>query len=172
MKTTKFLIIALLFMGFGVAANAQAVSASATATTTIITPLAITKAVDMSFGNIAVGVSSGTVVLTPAGTRTPSGGVNLPSANIGTVTAASFDVTGAANYTYSITLPSSNVTLLHTNGTNNMIANSFTSTPSSTGTLNESGSQTLKVGATLNVTGSQLAGVYTSSGFNVTVNYN
>lgn len=150
-------------------AGAQS-TANATATATILTSIGITKTVDLNFGNIAVQVSSGgTVILTPAGVRSATGGVTLP-ANTGTVTAASFSVTGEGSYTYSITLPSSPYTI--SNGANEMTLTSFTSSPSGTGTLS-GGSQTLTVGATLNVAANQAVGVYTAeTGFSVTVNYN
>jgi len=87
----------------------------------------------------------------------------------GTVTAASFTVTGQGAYTYAITLPAT-VTL--TSGVNTMTATTFTSTPSATGALT-AGTQTLNVGATLNVAAAQAAGTYVSgTPFSVTVNYN
>jgi hypothetical protein len=170
MKTSaKLFALGMILMGFSVNLNAQ-VTASASSTATIVTPIAISKTVDMNFGNVAVSATAGTVVLAPAGTRTKTGGVTLPVVN-GTVTAASFNVTGEGNYTYSITLPTSDLTLNRTAG-GNMIVNAFTSTPSGTGALT-SGAQTLKVGATLNVKALQAAGTYTSaSNFDVTVNYN
>ena len=131
-----------------------------------------TPNVDMNFGNVAVSaINPGTVILAPAGTRTTGGGggVTLP-ATTGTVTAADFTVTGNGNYTYAITLPSS-ATLTRVGFTETMTANTFTSTPSGTGTLS-GGTQNLKVGATLNVAAAQVAGLYTCSSFNVTVNYN
>jgi hypothetical protein len=51
-----------------------------------------------------------------------------------------------------------------------MAVNTFTSNPSGTGTLS-GGTQTLNVGATLNVAVGQLPGVY-SGQFTVMVNYN
>ncbi|MBL4905759.1 MAG: hypothetical protein COC12_14420 [Rhodobacteraceae bacterium] len=148
------------------------VTASATGTATIVTPIAITKTVDMNFGNVAVSSTLGTAVLAPAGTRTATGGVTLP-ATTGTVAAASFSVTGEGAYTYAITLPSTDYTITETVGLiQTMTVNTFTSTPLGTGTLT-AGAQTLLVGATLNVGASQLAGVYTNAtGFDVTVNYN
>ena len=146
-------------------------TASATATATIVTPIAISKTVDMNFGNVAV-IASGTVVLAPASTRSATGGVTLPNVT-GTVAAASFNVTGQGNYTYSITLPSSAYTITDLSS-NTMTVTSFVSNPTvaSGGTLS-SGAQTLTVGATLNVGAAQPAGTYTNStGFNVTVNYN
>ena len=167
----KLFIIFIAVAGFSVSSFAQ-VSANATSTATIITPIAITKEVDMNFGNVAVNsTAAGTVILAPAGTRTKSGGVSLPS-TAGTVTAASFTVTGASGYVYAITLPSTDVILTRNTGTETMAANAFTSTPSATGTLT-SGTSTLAVGATLNVSAAQAAGVYVSgTAFTVTVNYN
>lgn len=146
-------------------------TASATGSATIVAPIAIANAVDMNFGNVAV-IGSGTVILAPAGTRTITGGVTLP-ATTGTVTAASFSVTGEGVYTYAITLPSSDYTITETvESSAAMIVNTFTSTPSGTGALT-AGAQTLNVGATLNVDAAQLAGLYTNAtGFDVTVNYN
>ena len=125
----------------------------------------------MNFGNVAINsTTAGTVVLAPAGTRTSTGGVTLP-ATAGTVAAAEFNVTGANNYTFSITLPSTSHEIK--SGSNTMSVTGFTSTPTPTGTLSATGSATVKVGATLNVSAGQAAGTYTSvTPFEVTVNYN
>lgn len=173
MKTrVKLLSATILLVGSATGAFAQA-TATATATATIVTPISITKSVDMNFGNVAVSASTaGTVVLATDGTRTSTGGVTLPT-TAGTVTAASFAVAGQGNYTYAITLPSSALTI--TSGSNTMTVNTFVSNPSagSGGTLSAGGTQTLLVGATLNVAAAQPAGVYVSgTPFSVTVNYN
>lgn len=146
-------------------------TATATATATIVTPISITKTVDMNFGNVAVqSTTGGTVVLSPEGTRTTTGAVTLPVVN-GTVTAASFTVEGQGNYTYAITLPVDDL-VLSDGAAHTMIVSAFTSTPSGTGALT-AGSQVLNVGATLNVAAAQAAGTYVSgTPFNVTVNYN
>jgi hypothetical protein len=146
-------------------------SATANASATIVTPISISKTVDMNFGNVAVQTATGgTVVMTPAGVRSATGGVTLPT-TVGTVAAAVFTVSGQGNYTYAITLPSTDLTI--TNGSSTMAVNTFTSNPSPTGTLSAGGTQTLSVGATLNVSAAQAAGLYTSaSPFTVTVNYN
>jgi len=165
----KLIPIAALLMTFSASAFAQA-SATATSTATIVTPISITKTVDMNFGSIATSASGGTVVLTPAGARSATGGASLPAA-AGTVTAASFDVAGEDGYTYAITLPSS-VTLTRNSGAETMTVDAFTSNPTSTGELT-AGAQTLTVGATLNVGASQAPGTYVSgTAFTVTVNYN
>jgi len=164
-------IASVAVIGFSNSTFAQA-TATASASANIITPISIVKNIDMNFGNVAVsGSLAGTVILSPAGSRTTggAGGVTLPS-TIGTVAAANFTVSGQASYTYAITLP---VSCVITDGTHNMTVNSFTSTPSSTGTLSTGGTQTLTVGATLNVSAGQAANAYTNaSGVPVTVNYN
>lgn len=169
MKKSILIFVAIVMMaGFSNRVMAQ-VSATATATATIITPIAITKTVDMNFGNVAVSGTPGTVVLAPAGTRGITGGATLPAVP-GTVTAATFTVTGLGTSTYSITLPSTDLTI--TSGGNTMLVNAFTSTPSPSGAL-VAGTQDILVGATLNVGASQPAGTYTSgTPFTVTVNYN
>ena len=170
MKTRLFKSALTLIMSFSFLASFSQATATATATATIIVPISIAKNADLNFGNIAVQTATGgTVVLAPAGTRSSTSGVTLPATS-GAVTAADFTVTGSGSSTYAITLPST-VTLTHSAGTQTMTATSFTSNPSSTGALT-GGTQNIAVGATLNVAAGQLAGVYTSGNFNVTVNYN
>jgi hypothetical protein len=167
MKKLIALFAAIVLVSGFTTVSAQ-VTATATGSATIITPIAISKTTDMNFGNVAVSATAGTVILTPASTRSITGGVTLPAVN-GTVAAAAFAVTGLGASTYSITLPS---TYTITSGANNMTVNAFTSTPSGTGALT-AGAQTVQVGATLNVAASQAAGTYVNAtGFNVTVNYN
>ena len=104
---TKVFAIAALAIVSANSSFAQA-TATAAASATIITPITIAKTVDMNFGNVAVSASTaGTVVMSPAGVRSTggAGGVTLPATS-GTVAAASFTVSGQANYTYAITLPS------------------------------------------------------------------
>jgi len=162
----KILLFSLVLFAFTAGAFAQ--SATATATAVIVSPITLTRTANMSFGNIIADIDGGTVVLVPAGTRTLTG---LASPSLpGTVTAASFNVTGLANATYAITLPATHDI---TDGVQTMTVNAFTSTPSATGTLDAGGAQTINVGATLNVNGNQNAGTYTNAaGFQVTVNYN
>jgi hypothetical protein len=169
MKKIKLLF--LLTAGFITNAFSQA-TATATATATIIAPIAIANALDINFGNVAVQAgTAGTVVIAPAGTRTRTAGVTLPSTT-GTFTAASFIIGGASEYTYVITIPSTSYIITKATTLETMTVNTFTSSPSSTGTL-AGGSETLNIGATLNVAAGQVPGIYTNaSGFDVTVNYN
>lgn len=164
-------------IGFSSSIFGQA-SATSEATATIITPISIVKNIAMNFGNVAVQTGTGgTVVLVPAGTRTATGGCTLPS-TVGTVTAASYSIAGQGSYTYAITLPLDGVVSVGDGATHTMAVNTFSSTPSGTGTLSVGGTQTLTVGATLVVAAAQVSGVYTatagngSGAFTVTVNYN
>lgn len=170
MKTSTVLLTFAACIALSLQAQAQE-SATATVTATIVAPIAIEKDVDMNFGNVAVqSTTGGTVILSPAGVRTTTGGVTLP-ATVGDVSAAAFTVTGATGYTYSITLPTAPLTITNTDG-GTMTVTAFTSTPAGTGALT-TGTQTLTVGATLNVSAAQAPGVYVSATpFAVTVNYN
>lgn len=155
----KILLLLLLFSPFACSLMAQVT-------------ISISKNTDMNFGSIAASSSGGTVVLSASGSRTASGGIILPSLT-GSVTAAQFTVTGDPGYSYAITLPATNFILYESGvGPASMVVNAFTSTPSATGTL-AGGTETVLVGATLNVGASQAAGSYTNAaGFEVTVNYN
>jgi hypothetical protein len=168
-KISALFAISLLFAVFSANVFGQA-SATATATATIITPISIVNASNMNFGNIAVS-GAGTVVLSPAGSRTTTGSITLPNVT-GSVSAASFTVKGEGTSTFSITLPTTDYTITRNLGSETMIVNNFTSNPSGTGTLS-AGELTLNVGARLNVNALQVPGTYTNAaGFTVTVNYN
>jgi len=172
-KITSIIAIITLSIAFSATASAQ-VTANAPTTSTIVAPIKITKNVDMKFGNVAVSSTAGTVLMTASATatRTPSGGVTLPTTATGSPTAAKFTVTGEGVYTYAITLPTAAFTLTKATTLETMTVSTFTSTPSATGTLT-AGTQDLYVGATLNVGASQVAGLYeNTTGFAVTVNYN
>lgn len=165
----KLIILFVAVAGFAVTSKAQ-VTATASSSATIITPIAISKTADLNFGNIAVSPTvPGTVALATSGTRTPTGGVTLPAVT-GTVTAASFTVTGSGTSTFAITLPGT--ISLSDGATHTMSLGTLVSNPSGTGTL-AAGTATVAVGGTLTVSAGQVAGTYTNAaGLAVTVNYN
>ena len=161
-------LLAIIMLGSYAQTVAQS-TATASTTATIVTPISIAKTVDMVFGNIATNGAVGTVTLLTDGSRTSTGGVTLP-ATTGSPTAAAFVVTGSGSFTYSISLPGSAITLAGT--TAGVTVGTFTSNPTPTGTLT-AGTQTIYVGATLNLPVSTVAGSYTNAaGLSVTVNYN
>jgi hypothetical protein len=127
----------------------------------------LTPTVNLSFGRF-VAATGGTILLTPAGARSKTGGVVLLSG--GTVSAASFSLTetgtGKSLAWTTITLPST-VTLNRTGG-GTMTLSNFTSNPPNTfAGLTQT---VLTVGATLAVSPNQAPGAYTGT-VQVTVNY-
>jgi hypothetical protein len=128
--------------------------------------ITLVKLTDLRFGDIYTSASAGTVLLTPAGARSATGGASLGA--LSPVGSATFTVTGAASATYAISLPAT-ITLSSPGGT--LTVSPVTSTPSLTGLLSATGQQTLAVGGTLNVAANQADGDYAGL-FNVTVAYN
>jgi hypothetical protein len=130
------------------------------------TSLTISRDLDISFGAVVPGPSSGTVTVTPEGARSSSGGVSL--AGSAGVSPSTFTVSGEPALAFSIVLASS-TTL--SDGSSTMTVDSFTSSPESTGTLDVSGNREIRVGATLHVAAAQASGSY-AGGFSVMVAYN
>ncbi|MFL6672229.1 MAG: DUF4402 domain-containing protein [Massilia sp.] len=121
------------------------------------------------FGRFVAG-TGGTIVLTPAGARTRTGGVALvPS----TVSSASFSYNdNAANKASAAVIislpPDGNVTLTSAGGS--MALTAFTSNPAPGAGVLSGGSLTFTVGATLNVGANQPTGSYTGS-LPITIQY-
>ena len=171
MKTTilKFFTLSAAIFAFSTISFGQANNATGTAqaAANIVTPISITKNIDLNFGNIAASGSGFTVKLSADGERVSGGGIGtLPSVN-GTVAAAEFTAAGLTGATYAVTLPST-ITITDDGGTNTMTVDNFVSNSNN---ILTDGSETFNVGATLNVGANQVAGAYTGN-FNVTVNYN
>lgn len=164
MKKVLFLLFLINFSYFSFAQN----SASATVSTrvTVIDPIKITKSVDLDFGNVISAYNSGTVVLSPDGSRVAQG-VQISNTFPGNVSPAEAQV-NHGNNKYSITLPES-FTLYNEEDPNQvLVIDQFKVVPEIGEIID-----ILKIGATLNLDANQSAGIYTNtSGFNVTVSYN
>jgi hypothetical protein len=142
-------------------------TANFTASVTIIQPIGITTTSNMNFANVDAR-NGGLITLSPNNTRNSYGDVKL--ADDGSISAASFEVTGEQGYTYTVTVPSDDYVL--SNGSESIIINDFTTDFKSDNAL-AAGSQTINVGATLEVNPNQTPGNYVSQGgLDVTVNYN
>ena len=157
--------------GLGVLAlgteHALAANTTGTANATIIAPITITANLTLEFGQIVTGTGVSVVRITPAGVRSlVSGDASLAG---GTNRAATFDITGEPSTTYAITLPAGSATL--TSGGDTMTVDTWTSNPTPTGTLSGGGTETISVGADLNVGASQASGSYTGT-YTMTVDYN
>lgn len=144
-----------------------AATASATVSANIVSTISISNTTGMQFGDISTSTTAGTVVISPDGTRTSTGGASVNTATSGGP--ASFAITGDPNASFAVTLPIS-VTISSPGG-NTMLVDSFTSNPATTGLLSASGTQTLLVGSTLHVGVLQPFGSYTGI-MAVTVDYN
>jgi len=129
--------------------------------------IVLTNTRGLDFGRFVAG-TGGTIVLSPTGVRSRTGGVVL--LNSPTVGQASFNVGKSSNGVSSkavvISLPSS--TRL-TSGLASMTVNNFVSAPAAIQTV-PNGGTTLAVGATLNVAQNQPPGAYSGT-FSLTVNF-
>jgi spore coat protein U-like protein len=173
-KQARFSIkLAVLALAISGAGSAMAATTNASSTGVVVTPIAVTKSVDLSFGSFAAGASIGTVILTPAGVRSNTGGVVLTG---GTPAAAKFDVTGQAGLTYSISMTGTSANLTSGSDTipftaiSDTSASAITTGIATSGTLT-GGAQSIYVGGKLDVAINQPAGTYTGT-VAVDVNYN
>jgi len=160
-------LLLLLLLGVAMQSPLFAASNTATVTAKIISTIGLYNQSGMVFGDISSGNSTGTVVLSPNGSRLTTGGAAINS----TVTSgpATFDVSGDPNAVYAISLPIS-VVLTKSSG-DTMVVDDFNSLPAITGITDPGGEQLLFVGATLNVGVKQVFGSYTGNMI-VTVEYN
>lgn len=167
MKRTLFIIaIFSLLISTGGYAQTSA-SATSTASVTIVEPIGITTTSNMNFARIEAG-KGGQVILAPDNTRTAWGGVQLAEGETGT--AASFEVIGNDGFAFDLSLPQESYVL--SSGDHNIVIRDFQSDIKGTGNL-IGGAQTVKVGATLEISPNQTPGRYSNTdGFTVTVNYN
>jgi hypothetical protein len=178
-KIISILTLITAVVAVSTTANAQeSATGNGTTTTRIVAPIKISTGSVLNFGDVAAISSAATVTVSPAGLRSQSDNRSIPvsSGTKAGVSNSLFTVSGEASYTYAITLPTdTDVTLVKTGETDKtMLLTAFTSLPAATGVLDgTTGSQELKVGATLNVGIAQATGNYTAAtGFDVTVNYN
>lgn len=159
-------LAAMTASGPGLSANS-----SATASATIIAPMTISSATNLSFGSFDAS-KPGTVTVDTAGNRTANG-VTLSG---GTPAAATFSISGQSGLSYNIAYTGTSATL--SNGSDSMAlaivsdlggAASSAGAPVSSGTLS-SGATTLRVGGTLTINAGMPAGSYNGT-ISVTVQY-
>lgn len=128
--------------------------------------ITITTTTNLVFGKVAAG-SGGSVIVSPAGVRSTTGGVTVLSSVSGS--AAAFNLQGTASTAYIITLPT-NTAVTMTSGANSMTVTSFTVSPGLTGSFSAAGTQSITVGATMNVGANEPQGDFSGS-FSITVDY-
>jgi hypothetical protein len=163
-QIAKFFTLAIIMIAFAANSFGQGATATANASATIITPLSITKTLDLSFGNISVGaLAGGTIALTAANARTATGTCSFQLLPVSTV--ATFDITGAPGANLLVTLPASSTI---SNGAVTMTIDNYAHDAPATIV---GGALTFHVGGILNVNAAQAIGAYTGT-FDVTINYN
>ncbi|WP_081211290.1 DUF4402 domain-containing protein [Salegentibacter sediminis] len=165
MKKITFILLALI-TGTAFAQNAAEASGTADVFAEIVTPIEITDGSDLNFGSI-VAAEGGAVRVNTEGARSFSN-TNMEVVSANAITAASFSVTAADQYSYSISIPSIVLT-----GAGNDMPVSFTHDleGETDGTATGSGlPQTLKVGGLLTVASGQTADTYEGT-VTVTVAY-
>ena len=130
-------------------------------------PISIQKLIDLSFGEIAVTSSSGTLTINPQNNVSASaGGIILqPSLR----TRAEFQLTGKQNQNFSISISQSSIVLQNIDFPGSSL--NVTLTSYSVGRFNNTGSASLYVGGTLNIGANQPKGTYIAT-FVINVNNN
>ena len=145
----------------------------------ILEGLTMTETSQMHFGAMTIPSSPTEVILSTTKTRnaTSPSAISLVD-QAPYASNAIYSVAGSPNGTYSINLPEEG-TVTISNGTSedDILVDSFTSRPSSTGSdsssgnLNGFGEDSFSVGATLRLNANQHSGVYSGS-YNISINYN
>jgi hypothetical protein len=169
----RLIVVPCLFLLISFGSEANAATTEGTATATIMTAISTSKNIETStFGDLAFGVivpseSSGTVTISSTSDRTHDGGVELVASISG---AASFNISGASNTPYTVTLPGTD-TIKISSGSNTMQIHNFTvSSTSGSLQIGSDGKSTFNVGGKLEVGENQPEGNYTGT-FEVTVAY-
>jgi len=145
--------------------QAQSDSGTADVNAVIVSPIAIADGTALNFGTINGSATGGDVTVTNGGNRSfTNADMDITSAT--TITAATFDITAADTYSYSISIPDTKLT-----GAGTDMDVTFThSRKGSTLRVGDGLAQELRVGGTLTVNDAQAEGDYEGT-VTVTVAY-
>ncbi|KUR74114.1 DUF4402 domain-containing protein [Novosphingobium sp. FSW06-99] len=152
-----------VWSGNAFAATGNTSASAGSSNATVIAPIVLshTGGSTLNFGKFTVG-SGGTVVVSPAGAGSTTGGVTFVPGS--TNTADAFSVKGDPSRNFSVSTTGGNVSA----GSTSM---PFTTLPSATqSTLGTSGTGTFTVGSTLTVGSTIVPGTYTGT-YTATVTY-
>lgn len=173
----KAVIAALGLFAVATAPAAYAATRGANAKTVVVSRLSFINAEELEFGTLLAGTTAGTVIVSPAGVRTKTGGVTLVG---GLVQPARFAGRGSINQTVLISLPTATSTLRRVGGTETMTLDQLTigSTPTAVLTTrpqafritSPTGIFNFPIGGRLSVNANQVPGDYVGT-FAVTLNY-
>jgi len=179
MKKVTVILIGLFLMTFAFqSVNAQSAAATTSSSATIVQAISIVKTInrDLDFGIFTAVDGTVTIANTDAGTRSSVG----PVLNGGNPSSAEFTVTGSAAQTYSVDVTDQVTLTSTTDNTQTMTLDVLSSIEGiGVGTLSGTtgdatpGTDKIYVGGTLNVLGTNTAGLYfNAADLTVTVNYN
>ena len=173
MKMNKKLLV--LSATFALAAQFDSIATAAEATgdaiAVVITPLTITAdPLPMSFGTIAGGSNSSTILMSTAGALTPSGDAQIIGAAAGTP--GKFTITGEGSQNVTVSVPLSATLTGDDVGASTM---TIALAPTTVTQIPVGGTVDLLIGGTLSIGANQPAGNYSTAtggnSYNVTVNY-
>jgi hypothetical protein len=138
----------------------------------VVPVFSASETAQLNFGRFSPGVQGGEIILSPQNTISVLGSVFKGT---GMHNSASFYITGDADASYSITLPSAPVILTHVSSAKTMQVMNWASVPApgtGTGRL-QNGFQVVYVGATLKVgtMNDNPVGIYTGT-YNITFDFN
>lgn len=173
-STLGRVVIVAALLGGAFAPTAFAASTTATSSGTVVTPITITQATNLNFGEFAASPSvAGTMTVTTGGAASSTEAVVTNNAS---VTAASFNVAGSANASFSISITDNDLT--HATTTTAIMAlatkhdiDAVTQDSPASAALDSTGARKVYVGGTLSVGAAQLAGNYSGT-ITATVEYN
>lgn len=166
---TRSLITALLAAcaltpGMAIAAPGNSASRPGAAQAAVVLPIRLVAVNALRFGQIARPNTAGTIVMSPLGVITATGGL-LPSTAITQTIArgpGSFNITGDPSRLFGLSLPTGNITLRA--GTQTLRMNAMRSNwVSGTSRLSTAGTFALSVGARLNIAANQANGSYSGT---------
>ena len=173
MKKITLMAVAIMAAFTTNAFAQQESSAFVTSEASVVTPITVTAGTALNFGTIAKGSLESVVTIDVDGIAVTTGDAVLVDTNGDAATAANFNVTGEAGYTFAITSPTEAIVLA---GSGNATGSSmsFTATIPATGTLDAtSGEAVIPVTAALTVATAQASGTYSNAqDLAVTVYYN
>jgi Domain of unknown function (DUF4402) len=158
-------------------APARAETEAGTAEAVVIKKLGFVQVDDLEFGKLFAGTTAGTVVVSPSGVRTTTGGVTVAG---GLVQPATFVGYGSFNQFVTISIDANTQIMTRVGGTQTMQFDTFVigSTPSAPITTaprtfrigSATGIFRFPIGATLRVAANQVPGNYVGD-FRITLNY-
>lgn len=158
------------FAAAGTPAFAQSAAgqgATSRAKAVILAPLTLANTAPLVFGDISAGATAGTVVVSPQGVRTRTGGATLLG---GTVTSAGFSGTATRNGTIFVRVVTNPVVLTRIGGGATMRVTGFTLGGTQFQTTGDGRGFVFRIGGTLQVGAGQADGEYEGN-FDVSVDY-